>query len=92
MGSLLSLPKARGVILTPGEMAELTPTGLVKTTISNVEQTASWKEGVFYFANKLNNALIPDQLRLVSPPTIVTTFFINPACIKSANSLRVPCQ
>lgn len=41
-----------GVILTPGEMAELTPTSLVKTTISNVEQTASWKEGVFYFANK----------------------------------------
>jgi ferric-dicitrate binding protein FerR (iron transport regulator) len=41
-----------GVVLTPGEMAELTPAGLVKTTISNVEQTASWKEGVFYFANK----------------------------------------
>lgn len=40
------------VILTPGEIAELTEIGLVKSEIGNVAQTAAWKEGVFYFEDK----------------------------------------
>jgi ferric-dicitrate binding protein FerR (iron transport regulator) len=40
------------VILMPGEIAELTGKGLVKSTIGNVEQTAAWKEGIFYFEDK----------------------------------------
>ena len=40
------------VILSPGEMAELTGNGLVKKLVSNIEKTASWKEGIFYFEDK----------------------------------------
>jgi len=40
------------LIITPGEMVELTPSGLVKTAHSNIEQTISWKNGLFYFEDK----------------------------------------
>lgn len=40
------------VILSPGEMAELTGNSLVKSAPGNILQTASWKEGVFYFEDK----------------------------------------
>ena len=39
-------------IILPGEIAELTPNGLIKTSNNNIEQTISWKEGVFYFEDK----------------------------------------
>jgi len=39
-------------ILLPGEMVELTSNGLEKTALTNVNQTAAWKEGVFYFEDK----------------------------------------
>lgn len=39
-------------MITPGEMAELTSTGLVKTTANNIEGTISWQNGVFYFEDK----------------------------------------
>jgi transmembrane sensor len=39
-------------ILLPGEMAELTSQGLEKRVLTEVNQTASWKEGVFYFEDK----------------------------------------
>jgi len=41
-----------GQILLPGEMVELTSNGLEKTALTNVNQTAAWKEGVFYFEDK----------------------------------------
>jgi len=40
------------VIITPGEIAELTENGLVKSTTGNINQTAAWKEGIFYFEDK----------------------------------------
>jgi len=39
-------------VLLPGEMVELTSNGLEKTALTNVNQTAAWKEGVFYFEDK----------------------------------------
>jgi ferric-dicitrate binding protein FerR (iron transport regulator) len=39
-------------ILLPGEMAELTSQGLEKRVLTEVNQTAAWKEGVFYFEDK----------------------------------------
>ena len=39
-------------ILLPGEMAELTPNGLIKLAKNNIENTASWKQGTFYFEDK----------------------------------------
>jgi len=39
-------------ILLPGEMAELTSQGLEKRVVTEVNQTAAWKEGVFYFDDK----------------------------------------
>lgn len=40
------------IILNPGEKAELTPQGLEKTSLPDISQTASWKEGLFYFDDK----------------------------------------
>jgi len=40
------------IILNPGEKAELTSTGLTKTILPDISQTASWKEGLFYFDDK----------------------------------------
>jgi transmembrane sensor len=39
-------------ILLPGEMAELTSQGLEKRVVTEVNQTAAWKQGVFYFEDK----------------------------------------
>ncbi|MBT3385431.1 MAG: DUF4974 domain-containing protein [Prolixibacteraceae bacterium] len=39
-------------ILLPGEMAELTPNGLIKLAKNNIEKTAYWKQGIFYFEDK----------------------------------------
>ncbi|MFV0592474.1 MAG: FecR family protein [Draconibacterium sp.] len=39
-------------IIRPGEMAELTPSGLVKTSENNIERTISWQNGVFYFEDQ----------------------------------------
>lgn len=39
-------------ILLPGEMAELTSQGLEKRVVTEVNQSAAWKEGVFYFDDK----------------------------------------
>ncbi len=36
-------------IILPGDIAQLTPNGLIKTSKNNIEQTTSWKQGVFYF-------------------------------------------
>ena len=40
------------VVLSPGEMAELSGNSLVKSAPANIVQTASWKEGIFYFEDK----------------------------------------
>lgn len=40
------------IILNPGEKAELTTNGLAKTTLTDISQTTSWKEGLFYFDDK----------------------------------------
>ena len=39
-------------IITPGEMAELTVGGLIKQSSDNIEETAAWKQGEFYFEDK----------------------------------------
>ncbi len=39
-------------IILPGELVELTPNGLIKTSKNNIEQTISWKQGFFYFEDK----------------------------------------
>ena len=39
-------------IILPGEIAELTPQGLIKAVNNNIEKTTSWKEGIFYFEDK----------------------------------------
>lgn len=39
-------------ILLPGEITELTSNGLEKRVLAEVNQTAAWKEGVFYFDDK----------------------------------------
>ncbi len=39
-------------IILPGELVKLTPNGLIKTRKNNIEQTISWKQGVFYFEDK----------------------------------------
>ncbi len=39
-------------IILPGDIAELTPNGLIKTSKNDVELTTSWKQGVFYFEDK----------------------------------------
>jgi ferric-dicitrate binding protein FerR (iron transport regulator) len=39
-------------VILPGEMVELTSNGLEKTALNNVNQTAAWQEGVFYFDDK----------------------------------------
>jgi ferric-dicitrate binding protein FerR (iron transport regulator) len=39
-------------VLLPGEMAELTSQGLEKRVLAEVNQTAAWKEGMFYFDDK----------------------------------------
>lgn len=38
--------------ILPGEIAELTPSGLIKKRNPNIEQTISWTKGEFYFENK----------------------------------------
>lgn len=40
------------VVLLPGEKAGLTNSGLQKTTSAHIEQTAAWKEGIFYFEDQ----------------------------------------
>ncbi len=40
------------VVLLPGEKAGLTNSVLQKTTSAHIEQTASWKEGIFYFEDQ----------------------------------------
>ena len=40
------------VVLLPGEIAELTPSGIEKRAVKNVSQTAAWKEGLFYFEDQ----------------------------------------
>ncbi len=44
--------KDKEVILLPGEKAELTSSGLQRKELKNVGQTASWKEGLFYFEDQ----------------------------------------
>jgi transmembrane sensor len=39
-------------ILLPGEIVELTSSGLEKRVLEEVNQTALWKEGLFYFEDK----------------------------------------
>lgn len=39
-------------IVLPGELVKLTPNGLIKTSKNNIEQTISWKQGVFHFEDK----------------------------------------
>ena len=39
-------------IIIPGDIVELTPNGLIKTSKNDIEQTISWKQGVFYFEDK----------------------------------------
>ena len=39
-------------IILPGEIAELTPLGLIKTNKNNIKQTISWTKGEFYFEDK----------------------------------------
>jgi len=39
-------------VITPGEMTELTASGLVKIANDKIEQTISWKNGLFYFEDK----------------------------------------
>ena len=39
-------------ILLPGEITELTSNGLEKRVLAEVNQTAAWKEGLFYFDDK----------------------------------------
>lgn len=39
-------------ILLPGEIVELTSQGLEKRVLTEVNQTATWKEGMFYFEDK----------------------------------------
>jgi ferric-dicitrate binding protein FerR (iron transport regulator) len=39
-------------IILPGEMAELTASGLSKRVLAEVDQTAAWKDGRFYFEDK----------------------------------------
>lgn len=39
-------------IILPGEMVELTSSGLLKTSKNNIEQTVSWRKGDFYFEDK----------------------------------------
>ena len=41
------------VILLPGEVAELTLSGIEKKAVNNVSQTIAWKEGLFYFEDQL---------------------------------------
>jgi ferric-dicitrate binding protein FerR (iron transport regulator) len=40
------------VVLTPGEEADLTSSGLQKTTSEYIEQSAAWTEGIFYFEDQ----------------------------------------
>ncbi len=42
----------RQQLILPGDVAELTPNGLVKTHKNNIGKTISWKEGVFHFEDK----------------------------------------
>ena len=39
-------------IILPGELVKLTQNGLIKTSKNNIEQTISWKQGVFHFEDK----------------------------------------
>jgi ferric-dicitrate binding protein FerR (iron transport regulator) len=39
-------------VILPGEMVKLTSNGLEKTALNNVNQTAAWQEGIFYFDDK----------------------------------------
>ncbi len=39
-------------IILPGELVKLTPNGLIKLSKNNIEQTISWKQGVFHFEDK----------------------------------------
>ena len=39
-------------IILPGELVNLTPNGLIKSSKNNIEQTISWKQGVFHFEDK----------------------------------------
>lgn len=40
------------IVLTPGKEARLTSSGLQITTSEHIEQTAAWKEGIFYFEDQ----------------------------------------
>ena len=51
-GKVAVSAKNSEIILNPGEKAELTVSGLAKTSLSAISQTVSWKEGVFYFEDK----------------------------------------
>ncbi len=42
----------RQQLILPGDVAELTANGLVKTHKNNIGKTISWKEGVFHFEDK----------------------------------------
>jgi len=39
-------------LILPGDVAELTVNGLIKTHKNNIEKTISWKEGIFHFEDK----------------------------------------
>ena len=51
-GKVAVSAKNSEIILNPGEKAELTTNGLAKTTLTDISQTTSWKEGLFYFDDK----------------------------------------
>jgi transmembrane sensor len=40
------------VVILPGEVAELTTGGLIKSEKNNIENTSSWKDGWSYFENR----------------------------------------
>ena len=42
----------RQQLILPGDVAELTANGLVKTHKNNIGKTISWKEGIFHFEDK----------------------------------------
>ena len=51
-GKVRVLSNNQEQIITPGEMAELTTKGLIKDTSTNVDESAAWKQGLFYFEDK----------------------------------------
>lgn len=51
-GKVRVLANSKQQIILPGDIVELTANGLIKTNKNDIEQTISWKQGVFYFEDK----------------------------------------